>query len=163
MKIKGSWKLDEIKEFLNDSTIPIRLSLIDNKGFPIVVSLWFIFINNKFWCAVQSDSKVAKMLKKSNNCGFEISNNSPPYMGVRGKGRVNIYNKKGKEVLKVLIKRYLTDSNNKLKKWLIKRSENEIAISIDPISLYSWDYSHRMKADSQSTEDKIISQEHYNS
>ena len=155
MKIKGSWNLDKTRSFLNDSIYPIRISLIDENGYPNIISLWFIFINNKFWCAVQRDSRVAKLLENSKNCGFEISNNTPPYKGVRGKGKAKIYKNKGKEVLKILIKRYLTQSNNSLKEWLIKRSKNEIAISIDPICFYTWDFSHRMKANSTKTKTNL--------
>ena len=66
-------------------------------------------------------------------------------MGVRGKGCAKLVSEKGPEVLEKLIDRYLDDSNKDLANWLLTRKETEIAISIDPIWIYSWDYSGRMK------------------
>ena len=104
-----------------------------------------LFMNrNSIWCAVQNDSTVAKFIKENPKCGFEIGPNKPPYMGIRGQGTAKLVPKLGGKKLKKLINRYLGDTNQSLTNWLLSRSENEVAICIEPICFYSWDYSARM-------------------
>ncbi len=66
-------------------------------------------------------------------------------MGVRGKGNAELIPGLGPEILEKLIERYLDDSNRDLGNWLLSRKETEVAICIEPIWIYSWDYSGRMK------------------
>jgi len=145
MKLSGKWSLSELESYLEQTVYPIRLGLVNASGYPFVISLWYAYSEGKFWCAVQNDSIVIKNLKKSGRCGFEIGSNKPPYMGARGQGKATLYPKQGEEKLKILIDKYLDEKNLKLSKWLISRAENEVAICIEPICIYSWDYSERMK------------------
>ena len=144
MRLTGKWSFSKLEYYLKNTAYPIRLSLISANGYPFVMSLWYAYIEGNFWCAVQNDSIVIKNLNNSEKCGFEIGSNKPPYMGVRGQGIVTLYPNQGEEKLKILINKYLDKNNQKLSKWLISRVENEVAICIEPICLYSWDYSNRM-------------------
>lgn len=144
MNISGKWKLKTIESYLKDSVIPLRLSVITPSGYPLVVSMWFVYEEQVIWCAAQKDSALVSHLTKNCNCGFEVAPNEPPYMGVRGKGKVEIADK-GIEKLEALIDRYLDENNKGLAEWLLSRSSNEVAIKIRPECLYSWDYSGRMK------------------
>lgn len=143
-EIKGDWDLQRIEEYLNQTTYPLRFSCITSKGYPTVFSLWYIYENNKIWCAVQEDSAIANIIRANNKCGFEVGPNSSPYMGVRGKGDAALVPEKGADMLEKLIDRFLDESNSDLAGWLLSRKETETAICIEPIWLYSWDYSQRM-------------------
>ncbi len=66
-------------------------------------------------------------------------------MGVRGKGHATIIPEKGAEKLEKLINRFLANSNKDLANWLLTRKDTEVAICIEPLRIYSWDYSGRMK------------------
>ena len=66
-------------------------------------------------------------------------------MGVRGKANAKLVPEKGGEILGKLIDRFLDDSNSELGNWLLSRKETETAICIEPIWIYSWDYSKRMR------------------
>ena len=50
------------------------------------------------------------------------------------------------EILRVLIERYLGDTDSKLASFLLARVERETAIAIEPQTLVSWDYQERMGA-----------------
>ena len=143
-EIKGDWDIQRVEEYFNQTKFPLRLSGITSKGYPTVFSLWYYYEEGKIWCAVQNDSAVAKILKANNKCGFEVGPNVSPYMGVRGKGDASLISEKGPEVLEKLVARFLDDENTDLGNWLLSRKDTETAICIEPIWIYSWDYSGRM-------------------
>ena len=99
---------DMIMECLTNSKIPIRLACMSISDWPIVVSLWYTYLNEKVYCATQNTAKVVKYLRKNPKCGFEIAGDSFPYRGVRGYGKASIVENKGEEILRMLIQKYLT-------------------------------------------------------
>ena len=51
----------------------------------------------------------------------------------------------GKDVLQILMKKYLGEKESGLSKFLQRNSHNEVAIEITPQNLFYYDYSARMK------------------
>jgi nitroimidazol reductase NimA-like FMN-containing flavoprotein (pyridoxamine 5'-phosphate oxidase superfamily) len=142
---------DMIMECLTNSKIPIRLACLSISDWPIVVSLWYTYLNEKVYCATQNTAKVVKYLRKNPKCGFEIAGDSFPYRGVRGYGKALIVENKGEEILRMLIQKYLmgketTISSLKLYKLLLSKEhlQNEVAIEIIPAAMFKWDYKKRM-------------------
>lgn len=138
-------------ECLTNSKIPIRLACISISDWPIVVSLWYTYLNGKVYCATQNTAKVVKYLRKNPKCGFEIAGDSFPYRGIRGYGKASILENKGEEILRMLIQKYLTGkettiSSLKLYKLLLSKEhlQNEVAIEIIPAAMFKWDYKKRM-------------------
>ena len=138
-------------ECLTNSKIPIRLACMSISDWPIVVSLWYTYLNEKVYCATQNTAKVVKYLRKNSKCGFEIAGDSFPYRGVRGYGKASIVENKGEEILRMLIQKYLTGkettiSSLKLYKLLLSKEhlQNEVAIEIVPAAIFKWDYKKRM-------------------
>ena len=142
---------DIIVECLTNCKIPIRLACMSISDWPIVVSLWYTYLNEKVYCATQNTAKVVKYLRKNPKCGFEIAGDSFPYRGVRGYGKASIVENKGEEILRMLIQKYLTGkettiSSLKLYKLLLSKEhlQNEVAIEIIPAAMFKWDYKKRM-------------------
>jgi nitroimidazol reductase NimA-like FMN-containing flavoprotein (pyridoxamine 5'-phosphate oxidase superfamily) len=142
---------DMIVECLTNSKIPIRLACMSISDWPIVVSLWYTYLNERVYCATQNTAKVVKYLRKNPKCGFEIAGDSFPYRGVRGYGKASIVENKGEEILRMLIQKYLTGkettiSSLKLYKLLLSKEhlQNEVAIEIIPAAMFKWDYKKRM-------------------
>lgn len=138
-------------ECLTNSKIPIRLACMSISDWPIVVSLWYTYLNEKVYCATQNTAKIVKYLRKNPKCGFEIAGDSFPYRGVRGYGKASIVENKGEEILRMLIQKYLTGkettiSSLKLYKLLLSKEhlQNEVAIEIIPAAMFKWDYKKRM-------------------
>ena len=135
-------------KFIEEVHIPIRLSYISESGYPLIVSLMYIYMDEKFFCATQETSKVVKSLKINSRCGFEIARDSPPYLGVRGYGKVTIIENLGEKVLRMLLQRYFEGKeSSQLYKFLLSENhlKTEVAIEIHPIRIFEWDYSSRMK------------------
>ena len=125
--------------------IPIRLAFVDSNNEPAVISLWYTYMNGKIFCATQKSAKIVQYLEENPICGFEIAADSPPYKGVRGKGIARILEDKGGKVLSVLIDKYLEKKESKLSQFLKQNSKTEVAIEITPKTIFSYDYSKRMK------------------
>ena len=92
MKIssKSQWDESEIRRFLNNATIPMRLSFMNKNGEPMICSLWFKFIDDSLWSASHQNAYVVNQLKNNSKVSFEISTNEYPYKGVRGKAEVEL-------------------------------------------------------------------------
>lgn len=130
--------------FLCENVIPLRLSCITASGWPIVLSLWYLYHDGRLYCATQETARVVQNLRRDSRCAFEIAADQPPYCGVRGQGIATIAPDKGVEILEQLLVRYLGNTNNPLAERLLANSENEVAIIIEPKTLFTWDYSARM-------------------
>lgn len=147
MKRKGPWGEAEIGEFLARTRVPARIACIGASGHPVIASLWFVFLEGRLWCATQSSASIVRHLRRDARCAFEVAEESSPYRGVRGQGMATLDRNRAESTLRLLIERYLDQPNTRLAQWLLERSDNEIAIAIEPTSLFSWDYSSRMKAE----------------
>ena len=135
----------DIEDYLQEVRIPIRLSCTTGSGWPIVLSLWFLYEDGYLYCATRDKARVVEYLTIEPRCGFEIARDQPPYCGVRGQALAEIDQTRGAEKLKKLIIRYLGDLDNPLAKNLLSRSEEEVAIRIRPVQIYTWNYTERMK------------------
>ena len=127
-----------------NAKIPIRIAFTDSNNDPAVISLWYVYMNGKIFCATQKASKIVSYLKNNPICGFEIAADLPPYKGVRGKGIARVLEDKGTKVLSILIDKYLERKESKLSQFLQNNSKTEVAIEITPKRIFSYDYSQRM-------------------
>jgi hypothetical protein len=146
MKQKGPWSTDQIRRFLQESRIPIRIACNGASGHPVLASLWFIPLEGRLWCATQRSASVASLLTRDPRCAFEVSVEKPPYRGIRGTGLATLDDSRGEEILRALIDRYLGEATSELARFLLARVAQETAISIEPRTLVSWDYQDRMGA-----------------
>jgi len=144
LKNKGPWSIEQIEQFLSEIRIPVRLACNGSLGHPVLVSLWFLPLGDKIWCATQRTARIASILSQDPRCAFEVSVESPPYRGVRGSARATLHDDRGEEILRKLIDRYLGNPNSHLASLLLARVERETAIAIEPQMLVSWDYRERM-------------------
>ena len=103
----GPWSEAEIKKFLEDARVPVRLASNAPSGYPLLASLWFIPLEGSLWCATQRKAQIASQLADDPRCAFEISLESPPYRGVRGKATGIVHPSRGEEILRALLLRYL--------------------------------------------------------
>ena len=139
--------LDQVRPYdgYTEEKIPIRLAFIKPNGAPSVISLWYVFIDKRIYCATQNTAKIVSYFQKNPLCGFEIAADTPPYKGIRGEGVVRISRENGKNILDILIKKYLGAKESTLSQFLKKISKNEVALEIIPQKIVAYDYSKRMK------------------
>lgn len=144
VKVQGCWSAAEIAAFIENQLIPLRLAVHDSSASPWVVSLWFMHEGGRFWCATNRNAKLASYLQANPQCGFEVAGDTPPYRGIRGKGKATLVPERGGEILMVLLKRYSIDPASTLSKALLAKLDQEVAICITPSRISSWDFTARM-------------------
>jgi len=142
----GAWDATETEAFLGSATVPIRLSCHANRESLWMLSLWFLYRDDAFWCATSADADVVDYLADDDHVAFEISTNEPPYKGVRGNGTASVEPDEEKALLRELLARYLGGTDSDLADRLLSPDREEVTISIDPDRLYTWDFSDRMPA-----------------
>jgi nitroimidazol reductase NimA-like FMN-containing flavoprotein (pyridoxamine 5'-phosphate oxidase superfamily) len=144
MDIRGPWSWNGIESYLRDTVVPARVACLSHTGWPIVLSLWYLYRDGVLWCASQSNAQVIRRLREDPRCAFEIAPNEPPYCGVRGQGRASVEATQGAEILRGLVARYIGSKDSELARWLFSRSDQEVAIRIEPVRIVTWDYRKRM-------------------
>ena len=142
--LTGPWTRQHAMDFLTKTVIPLRLATIAPSGWPVIVSLWFLVEDNMIWCATHQSAKIIRILELNSQCAFEVAPDHPPYLGLRSQANVKLFPGRGADILKRLIDRYQGSRDSELARWLLSRSEEEVAIAITPVRIQSWDYSSRM-------------------
>ena len=138
--------LNDMHEFLDTVRIPISIACKTETGWPMVVSLWYLYQNSLLFCATQKSARIVHYLQNDARCAFEIAEDNPPYCGIRGQATARIDESLGAEILEKLLVRYLGDTNIPLAKNLRAKRETEVAIILDPIRIFTWDFSKRMES-----------------
>jgi hypothetical protein len=72
-----------VNDFLTRTCVPIRLACVTIADWPITISLWYAYMEGKFFCATQKNAMILKYLSNNSKCGFEVAGDLPPYRGVR--------------------------------------------------------------------------------
>ena len=144
MEFSGPWNLEQIGEYLEGCTFPLRLSCVGEDGFPRVVSVWFSYGDGALRCVSHQSSQLVRLLERDQRVGFEVAPNEPPYCGVRGQGTVELARDEDGAMLTRLLEHYLGGTDSDLANWLLSRADGEMLITITPTRLFSWDYRSRM-------------------
>jgi hypothetical protein len=140
-----STSLVGIETYLDSVRIPLRLACHTKTGWPIVISLWYLHQNGVLFCATQESAKIVNYLKADPRCAFEVAEDKPPYCGVRGQAKAKIDFTMGAEILEKLIVRYLGNTESSLAKGLLSKTESEVAIVLEPVRIFKWDFTERMR------------------
>ena len=143
-ELSGPWNAAEIRKFLNANTFPLRLACTAEDGFPRVVSVWFGYDGERFYCVSHESSTLVRLLRRNGRVGFEVAPNEPPYLGVRGQGTATLVPDLDGTTLREMLNRFLGGTDSSLARWLLSRADGEMRIIIEPTRLFSWDYRERM-------------------
>jgi nitroimidazol reductase NimA-like FMN-containing flavoprotein (pyridoxamine 5'-phosphate oxidase superfamily) len=135
----------EIITFMEETVIPLRLACVTKSGWPVTLSLWYVYLDGAIYCATQQSARVVRYLENEARCGFEIASDLPPYCGMRGQARAVIEPKKGADVLEILLNRYLDGTENQLAQGLLSKKDKEVAIRIAPVNITTWNFKDRMQ------------------
>jgi nitroimidazol reductase NimA-like FMN-containing flavoprotein (pyridoxamine 5'-phosphate oxidase superfamily) len=138
-------KLEAYQSYLEETVIPLRLACRTGSGWPLILSLWYLYQDGSIYCATQASARIVTHLKNDPRCAFEIASDQPPYCGIRGQAEAEILPRLGGSTLAQLLIRYLGDTTNTLATRLLRKRASEVAIRLRPISVYSWNFTDRMQ------------------
>lgn len=134
----------EIETYFQNVCIPLRLACATASGWPFVLSLWYLYRDGALYCATKETAKVVEYLSAEPRCAFEVAADEPPYCGVRGQAMATILPDEGDAVLEALLERYLGSAETSLGLALRNRPTKEVAIRLEPVNLFTWNYTSRM-------------------
>ena len=82
--------MDEVEKFL-ENKLNLQLTTIDEKGDPNIQPIWFDYDKErqKLLVVTPRNSKKIQNLKKRNVVYFSIDDETFPYKGIKGKGKVD--------------------------------------------------------------------------
>ena len=143
VKASSPWSAEELTAYLKNARHPLRLGVIAKQA-PLIVPLWYMLDDGILWCASKRTSLVARAIGSGAACGFDVSDNTIPYRGIRGQGRVTLVDE-GERVLQALVDRYLPTPESEFARWLLSGASAEVAIQITPTWVTAWDFSGRMR------------------
>ena len=133
-----------LEAYFEETKIPLRLGLVNESGWPMVLSLWYLYEGGFLYCATPQSAKVVAYLISDPRCAYEVASDQPPYCGVRGRALATIDNGRGLEILERLLLRYLGAIDNSLAQKLLTRPDPEVAIRLELQSSYTWNFTDRM-------------------
>jgi len=145
--VRKPWP-EDARRFAEEVVIPLRLACAVETGWPLVLSLWYVFEEDSLWCATRQGARLVSYLSGNRRCGWEIASDAMPYCGLRGQAEALIVPERGPEILERLLLRYLGTLEAPLARRLRGRAEPEVAIHLQPVSLTAWNYAPRMQGTS---------------
>ena len=142
--VKGDWSAAQAEAYLEERRVPIRLSCRTPDGGLWMLSLWYLLRDGALHCATAANADIVRYLREDPAVAFEVSDNDPPYCGVRGAGTVTLEPDEDKALLRELMERYLGGTDHGLGKRLLRPDREEVHIRIEPTRAYTWDFGDRM-------------------
>jgi hypothetical protein len=139
------WSRETITSYLQQIRVPLRLASVSNSGWSLLISLWYLHGNGRFYCPTWKMAKVVTHLERKPRCAFAVAADEPLYRGVWGQGKAVIIPKRGVEMLSRLLERYLRDTASPFARWLLARSQQAVTIEGEPVALTPGDYTARMR------------------
>src|SRR5688500_2977141 len=113
-----------VNDFLTRTCVPIRLACVTIADWPITISLWYVYMEEKFFCANGKNARILKCLSNHSKWGCEVAGDLALYRGVRGWVRAKLNDTRGSEIPHTLIKKYLKDEKSQLADFLLRKAEN---------------------------------------
>jgi nitroimidazol reductase NimA-like FMN-containing flavoprotein (pyridoxamine 5'-phosphate oxidase superfamily) len=147
--------LQPYKKYLEETVIPLRLACQTESGWPFILSLWYMYQDGSLYLATRATAKVVAYLKNDPRCAFEIASDLPPYCGVRGQAEAEFLPQLGGDILEQLLQRYIGGTTNPLAQNLLKNRASEVAIALRPVSVYTWNFTDRMRDSSPVFPEKV--------
>ena len=128
-------------EFLKKEKI-LHLATIDEKNFPHIVPVWYLYSAKKIYVGTNTKTQKAKNIKIHKKVSFcvDVGVNAPNIFGVMGKGTAKLLKEKiiVNKIAKKILLRYFKSLNSKSVKELLE--DTDCIIEILPKDFSNWKY-----------------------
>jgi general stress protein 26 len=135
---------EETKNFLanDNNNLLVRIAFMDEKGEPNITPTAYYFNNLSIYIATFKASKKISSLRKNNVIAYCIDDPTPPYKGVRGKGKVKIHEdvSHNMSIAKKWLLKTVGNLDHPNAKWLLTEIEkkNRLILEITPSYYSTW-------------------------
>jgi hypothetical protein len=137
----------DVKDFLITKVLNIHLGTVDEHGHANIHPAWYYYDTSKekFYVETGRHSKKMENLTRKDTIYFCVDDPTPPYKGVRGKGRVKVFFDVNFNVLvaQKIHLRYLGNLEHPMAHELIDaiKQGQSVVLEISPKYYSTWDYS----------------------
>lgn len=133
----------QVREFLQNSRVPLKLGTIDQHGDPVIHPLWYSYENDRLYLITASNSRKLKNATNKDKIYFCVDTETRPYKGVKGKGTLTRITDQNRAVSmgEKIVTKYMGSVDNALGRFLLGRLREgkEALLEITPSYYSVWD------------------------
>ncbi len=135
---------DEIHNFLEEQRT-LQVATIGHDGFPHLVAMWYILLNNEiaFWTYAKSQKAINLRRDPRLTCLVEAGEQYTELRGVQIKGHAVINNDPPfvQKVGETIWERYTGPLNDSTHPMVAAQAPKRVVIIVKPVEIVSWDHS----------------------
>ena len=134
---------EEIRAFLQEQRI-LQVATIDHDGWPHLIAMWYVLINNQvvFWTYAKSQKAVNLRRDDRLTCLVETGVRYDELRGVQIKGRATI--KDDRETVQrigvAIFERYTGPLNDNTRLLVAAQASKRVLVFVEPVEITSWDH-----------------------
>ena len=134
---------EEIRAFLEEQRT-LQVATIDHDGWPHLVAMWYVLINDQivFWTYAKSQ-KAANLRRDDRlTCLVETGERYDELRGVQIKGRATISDDREtvQRIGEAIWERYTGPLNDTTRKMVAAQAAKRVVISVKSVEIVSWDH-----------------------
>ena len=133
----------EIQAFLEEERI-LQVATIDHDGFPHLVAMWYVLVNNEitFWTYAKSQKAVNLRRDPRLTCMVEAGELYAELRGVQIKGHALINDDREfvQKVGETIWERYTGPLNESTRPMVTAQTPKRVVITVKPVEIVSWDH-----------------------
>ena len=133
----------EISAFLYEQRT-LQIATIDHDGWPHLVAMWYVCINDQvvFWTYAKSQKAINLRRDARLTCLVETGESYSELRGVQIKGRANIMNdfKTVQRIGQDIFERYTGPLNENVRQLVAAQAHKRVVVFVEPIEIVSWDH-----------------------
>jgi len=134
---------EEIRAFLQEQRT-LQVATIDHDGWPHLVAMWYVLINDQivFWTYAKSQ-KAANLRRDARlTCLVETGERYDELRGVQIKGRaiINDDRETVQRIGEVIFERYHGPLNDAIRQVVAAQAPKRVVVFVEPVEIVSWDH-----------------------
>src|SRR6266699_6024268 len=133
---------EEIRAFLEEQR-KLQVATIDHDGWPHLVAMWYVLINDEvvFWTYARSQKAINLRRDPRLTCLAESGERYEELRGVQIKGQAVIYNDVAnvQRFGELIMERYNGPLDEKTRAMVAAQAHKRIIVLVKPVEIVSWD------------------------
>lgn len=135
---------EEIRAFLEEQRT-LQVATIDHDGWPHLVAMWYVLINDQivFWTYAKSQKAVNLRRDARLTCLVEAGERYDELRGVQMKGRaiINDDRETVQRIGEVIYERYTGGPlNDAIRQMVAAQAPKRVIVFVEPVEIVSWDH-----------------------
>jgi PPOX class probable F420-dependent enzyme len=134
---------EEIRTFLQEQRI-LQIATIDHDGWPHLVAMWYVLINDQivFWTYAKSQKALNLRRNAKITCLVETGERYEELRGVQIKGQATISDDREtvQHIGTAIWERYTGLLNDSTRQMVIAQAPKRVIVFVKPVETVSWDH-----------------------